>query len=188
MNTQKKKWPASVFSTPCFEEQRVFFCQHNPLHLLYLAPFLFDSSPFHPIIEWIELQKYWLDAVLCFQTASGVSSKVMDDYCWIHSSFHVRSEFQGNVGCILDTVLAGKDSIASAAADTPDTAFYQWVPFTLVFQASVHDRMIFLNINGNCLARCLARSMLKLTIIICLSCRPSCFTSRGSAGSLLKED
>ena len=46
----------------------------------------------------------------------------------------------------------------------------------------------FLNINGNCLARCLARSMLKLTIIICLSCRPSCFTSRGSAGSLLKED
>ena len=73
---------------------------------------------------------------LCLQTASGVSSKVMDDYCWIHSSFHVRSEFLGNVGCILDTVLAGKDSIASAAADTPDTAFYQWVPFTLVFQAS----------------------------------------------------
>ena len=58
----------------------------------------------------------------------------MDDYCWIHSTFHVRSEFQGNVGCILDTVLAGKDSIALAAADTPDTAFYQWVPFTLVFQ------------------------------------------------------
>ena len=71
----------------------------------------------------------------------------MDDYCWIHSSFHVRAEFQGNVGCILDTVLAGKDSIASVAADTPDTAFYQWVPFTLVFQASVYDRMIaFINI------------------------------------------
>ena len=60
----------------------------------------------------------------------------MDDYCWIHSTFHVRSEFQGNVGCILDTVLAGKDSVASAAADTPDTAFYQWVPFTLIFQVS----------------------------------------------------
>ena len=69
-----------------------------------------------------------------FQTANGVSSKVMDDYCWIHSTFHVRSEFQGNVGCILDTVLAGHNSIAMAAAETPDTAFYQWVPFTLVFQ------------------------------------------------------
>ena len=41
------------------------------------------------------------------QTANGVSSKVMDDYCWIHSTFHVRSEYQGNVGCILDNVLAG---------------------------------------------------------------------------------
>ena len=68
------------------------------------------------------------------KTPSGVSSKVMDDYCWIHSTFHVRSEYQGNVGCILDNVLAGRDSIRMAAADTPDTAFYQWVPFTLMFQ------------------------------------------------------
>ena len=60
----------------------------------------------------------------------------MDDYCWIHSTFHVRNEFQGNVGCILDQVLAGRESILLAAADTPDTAFYQWVPFTLVFQVS----------------------------------------------------
>ena len=29
------------------------------------------------------------------QTANGVSSKVMDDYCWIHSTFHIRSEYQG---------------------------------------------------------------------------------------------
>ena len=28
----------------------------------------------------------------------------------------------------------GRDSLHLAAADTPDTAFYQWVPFTLVFQ------------------------------------------------------
>ena len=71
------------------------------------------------------------------KTPSGVSSKVMDDYCWIHSTFHVRSEYQGNVGCILDNVLAGRDSIRMAAADTPDTAFYQWVPFTLMFQVSM---------------------------------------------------
>jgi hypothetical protein len=58
----------------------------------------------------------------------------MDDYCWIHSTFHLRSEYQGNVGCVLDTVLAGQSSLAMAIAETPDTAFYQWVPFTLVFQ------------------------------------------------------
>ena len=61
----------------------------------------------------------------------------MDDYCWIHSTFHIRSEFQGNVGCIIDTVLAGQPSMALAAAETPDTAFYQWVPFTLVFQVAL---------------------------------------------------
>ena len=87
------------------------------------------ETPFESIIKFLLEISY-------FQTASGVSSKVMDDYCWIHSTFHVRSEFQGNVGCILDTVLAGKDSVSSAAADTPDTAFYQWVPFTLIFQVS----------------------------------------------------
>ena len=70
------------------------------------------------------------------KTPSGVSSKVMDDYCWIHSTFHVRSEYQGNVGCILDNVLAGRD-VRMAAQDTPDTAFYQWVPFTLMFQVSM---------------------------------------------------
>ena len=72
-----------------------------------------------------------------FQTASGVSSKVMDDYCWIHSTFHVRSEYQGNVGCIVDNTLAGRESVLIAAADTPDTAFYQWVPFTLIFQVII---------------------------------------------------
>ena len=76
------------------------------------------------------------------QTANGVSSKVMDDYCWIHSTFHVRSEYQGNVGCILDTVLAGQNSLAMAAAETPDTAFYQWVPFTLVFQVCFSKKFI----------------------------------------------
>jgi len=79
-------------------------------------------------------KQYFGDPINC-QTTDGVNSKVMDDYCWIHSTFHIRSEYQGNVGCILDNVLAGRDSILLAAADTPDTAFYQWVPFTLVFQA-----------------------------------------------------
>lgn len=84
--------------------------------------------------EW---NKNDVSIVVFVQTASGVSSKVMDDYCWIHSTFHVRSEYQGNVGCILDTSLSENSAIHLVASNTPDTAFYQWVPFTLVFQALI---------------------------------------------------
>ena len=29
-----------------------------------------------------------------YQSSSGVSSKVLDDYCWVHSTFHIRTEYQ----------------------------------------------------------------------------------------------
>ena len=77
----------------------------------------------------------------------------MDDYCWIHSTFHVRSEYQGNVGCIVDNTLAGRESIRMAASDTPDTAFYQWVPFTLVFQVSMIEFLRGKVSLGNLLAK-----------------------------------
>ena len=38
-------------------------------------------------------KQYFGDPINC-QTSSGVSSKVLDDYCWIHSTFHVRNEYQ----------------------------------------------------------------------------------------------
>ena len=38
-------------------------------------------------------KQYFGDPINC-QTSSGISSKVLDDYCWIHSTFHVRNEYQ----------------------------------------------------------------------------------------------
>ncbi len=35
---------------------------------------------------------------------------------------------------------------SSAAAETPDTAFYQWVPFTLLFQASQYHKILKTNL------------------------------------------
>ena len=32
--------------------------------------------------------------VSLYQSSSGVSSKVLDDYCWVHSTFHIRTEYQ----------------------------------------------------------------------------------------------
>jgi len=100
-------------------------------------------------------KQYFGDPINC-QTASGVNSKVLDDYCWIHSTFHIRNEYQGNVGCIVDPELvlaqqsySGMSLYYDAAprlppspsspltSSTPDTSFYQWVPFVLVLQAAL---------------------------------------------------
>ena len=37
--------------------------------------------------------QYFGDPINC-QTSSGLESKVLDDYCWIHSTFHLRAEYQ----------------------------------------------------------------------------------------------
>ena len=93
------------------------------------------------------------------KTASGVNSKVLDDYCWIHSTFHIRTEFQGNVACIVDPQLVYDKSYYTGSSlyyeplsstssmsilpptkftnnSTPDTSFYQWVPLFLVLQVT----------------------------------------------------
>ena len=38
-------------------------------------------------------KQYFGDPINC-QTSSGVESKVLDDYCWIHSTFQIRAEYQ----------------------------------------------------------------------------------------------
>ena len=86
-----------------------------------------------------------------------MSSKVLDDYCWIHSTFHIRTEYQDSVGCLLDPELMSDKSLYTGDSayygsshpaspfslslpaqgsntSTPDTSFYQWVPFCLVLQ------------------------------------------------------
>lgn len=99
-------------------------------------------------------KQYFGDPINC-QTASGVNSKVLDDYCWIHSTFHVRTEYQGTVGCLVDPeLMLDKQSFTGGAVyfdhsapsgglaqlsqpismQTPDTSFYQWVPFILILQ------------------------------------------------------
>ena len=117
------------------------------------------------------------------QTASDVNSKVLDDYCWIHSTFHVRTEYQvetcrrsnfsilditklqckyyqGNVGCIVDPELMYDKSYYTGSSlyhdtngamstniplqfannSTPDTSFYQWIPFILLFQVFLNKQ------------------------------------------------
>jgi len=126
-------------------------------------------------------KQYFGDPINC-QTSSGVESRVLDDYCWIHSTFHIRSEFQGYVGCLVDPELIQDKHVYSGGRNlyyshdspthvshvsqqvnvghetlttrTPDTSFYQWVPFVLVLQAALFyiPRRIWKNSEGGLMA------------------------------------
>ena len=53
----------------------------------------------------ISVAKQYFGDPINFQMSSGIESKVLDNYCWIHSTFHIRTEFQGYVGCLVDMEL-----------------------------------------------------------------------------------
>ena len=53
----------------------------------------------------ISVAKQYFGDLINFQMSSGIESKVLDNYCWIHSTFHIRTEFQGYVGCLVDMEL-----------------------------------------------------------------------------------
>jgi len=144
-------------------------------------------------------KQYFGDPINC-QTASGVSSKVLDDYCWIHSTFHLRTEFQGTVGCLVDPeLMLSKRSFATGSdfydrmtisstsqtfsTATPDTSFYQWVPFLLILQASLFyiPRKIWKSCEGG-LMESFGKDAKKIVIL------RSDLEGQGEKGSFVKED
>ena len=90
-----------------------------------------------------------------------MSSAVLDDYCWIHSTFHVRSEYQGIVGCLVDPELVVErqsrysepgyflqQNNRLGSRGTPDTSFYQWVPFILILQVTLTPLPLYCPLSG----------------------------------------
>ena len=68
-------------------------------------------------------KQYFGDPINC-QTSSGVESKVLDDYCWIHSTFHLRAEYQVGVLPSRSALLPGHGGLPGgpgAAAGQGDT-------------------------------------------------------------------
>ena len=105
------------------------------------------------------------DPINC-QTSSGVESKVLDDYCWIHSTFHIRNEYQvksasmsnihwyehthtrlkcrqGNVGCIVDPELVLAQQSYSGMSLYYDAA-PRLPPRSDWFMPNIKDRVFFL--------------------------------------------
>jgi len=148
-------------------------------------------------------KQYFGDPINC-QTASGVNSKVLDDYCWIHSTFHVRTEFQGTVGCLVDPeLMLDKQSYTGGgiyfdhsapsgglaqlsqpmSMSTPDTSFYQWVPFILILQASLFciPRKIWKSCEGG-LIESFGKDAKQIVIL------KGDYENQSGKGSLIKED
>lgn len=83
---------------------------------------------------FLDFRQYIGDPIDCI--VEEIPNNVMDTYCWIHSTFSVTGAHKG---------IAGRDFAHSGVAPPPGIngedegikyhKYYQWVCFTLFFQA-----------------------------------------------------
>lgn len=77
-------------------------------------------------------QQYIGDPIDCI-VDDNVPQSVMDTYCWIHSTYSVSDKAEGRVG--LEVAHAGVAPPAADGSGRKYHKYYQWVCFTLFFQA-----------------------------------------------------
>ncbi|XP_040572045.1 innexin inx2 [Lepeophtheirus salmonis] len=75
------------------------------------------------------LTQYFGQPISC--DFKGINKDLASDYCWIHGSSYIKPENQVHMKCIID--LEGVHS----QDDAPDTSYYQWVTFMMLFQAGI---------------------------------------------------
>ena len=75
------------------------------------------------------LSQYFGEPINC--DFKGIDGEMASDYCWIHGSSYIPPQYQPHMKCIVD--LEGIES----ADDAPDTSYYQWVTFMMMFQAGL---------------------------------------------------
>jgi len=62
---------------------------------------------------------------------NGINSELADDFCWMHGSSYIPSQYQAHMGCIVD-----QDGVIDEKT-APETQYYQWVTFVFALQAAV---------------------------------------------------
>jgi len=77
-------------------------------------------------------QQYIGDPIDCI-VEDSVPQNVMDTYCWIHSTYSITDKVDGQIG--LDVAHAGVAPPPSDGTGRQYHKYYQWVCFTLFFQA-----------------------------------------------------
>ncbi|XP_077561367.1 innexin shaking-B-like [Haemaphysalis longicornis] len=79
----------------------------------------------------VSARQYVGESIECVPPTSDFPMEVLNTYCWIHSTFTMPTALDKRVG--LDVPHPGIDN--SGGAERRYTAYYQWVAFTLFFQA-----------------------------------------------------
>lgn len=74
--------------------------------------------------------QYFGDPIVCSFT-SGVGEDLAKQYCWIHGSSFVSSEYQEEFDCIT------QQHQYTDPRDAPTTAYYQWIPFLLLLHSAI---------------------------------------------------
>lgn len=69
--------------------------------------------------------------------SDSISSGIMDVYCWIHSTYSVKSQFEGEKGLDFPHPGLGPDDTDEEGHGYTHHKFYQWVVFVLTLQAGM---------------------------------------------------
>uniref|UniRef100_A0A182X474 Innexin n=1 Tax=Anopheles quadriannulatus TaxID=34691 RepID=A0A182X474_ANOQN len=86
----------------------------------------------------VTTRQYVGNPIDCVHT-KDIPADVLNTYCWIHSTFALKSLFLKEVG--KDVPYPGVGNSAEAtAADKKIYKYYQWVCFCLFFQTNLSDR------------------------------------------------
>ncbi|KAI1289286.1 Innexin inx2 [Halotydeus destructor] len=81
----------------------------------------------------VTARQYFGDPIDCI-SKDDIPSKLLDTYCWIHTTFSVESAFDKKVG--VEVPYPGVDKWAAGSSEPRVFhAYYQWVCFVLFFQA-----------------------------------------------------
>jgi len=67
--------------------------------------------------------------------SDSIDSKVMDVYCWIHSTYSVNDKFNGSQGVDYPHPGLGEDDVRGDRQGWTHHKYYQWVVFVLALQA-----------------------------------------------------
>jgi len=69
--------------------------------------------------------------------SDSISSGIMDVYCWIHSTYSVKDQFEGEKGKDFPHPGLGPDDTTGEGSGYTHHKFYQWVVFVLTLQAGM---------------------------------------------------
>ena len=106
-----------------FDPSYVFRLHYKPTLIIFIVSSLLVTS-----------RQYIGDPIDCI--VAGVPSKIMDTYCWIHSTYSIPSRWAGKEGHTFPHPGIAPLGDLAEGEDVKYHKYYQWVCFVLFLQAA----------------------------------------------------